>query len=159
MPSTGKKNKKTRDPNRPKRAMTPFLYYACEQRVILKQQGRKMALTEQSRYIAGLWKNISDKTKYIQLSDNDKARYQGEMALYKPPYKIKRPRSSYAFFMRDCRAQIAQQFPNKTPRELMANIATVWKAYDDDVKAKYVSMADQDKVRYNEEKERMNAKE
>jgi len=155
MSSSGKKNKKSRDPNRPKRAMTPFLYYACEQRAILKQQGRKMALTEQSRYIAGLWKNISDKTKYIQQSEKDKARYREQMAVYEPPYKIKRPRSSYAFFMQDQRAEIAKQFPNKTPRELMANIATVWKEYDDDTKEKYMAMARQDKDRYYEEKERM----
>lgn len=159
MPSTGKKNKKTRDPNRPKRAMTPFLYYACEQRAILKQQGRKMALTEQSRYIADLWKNITDKTKYMEQSAKDKARYQDEMASYEPPYKIKRPRSSYAFFMRDRRAEIAKRFPSKTPRELMGNIATVWKEYDDEVKAKYVAMAQQDKLRYIEEKERMKTKE
>lgn len=155
MSSSGKKNKKSRDPNRPKRAMTPFLYYACEQRAILKQQGRKMALTEQSRYIAGLWKNISDKTKYIQQSDKDKDRYREQMAVYQPPYKIKRPRSSYAFFMQDRRAEIAKQFPNKTPRELMANIATVWKEYDDNVKEKYMAMARQDKERYYEEKQSM----
>lgn len=155
MSSSGKKNKKSRDPNRPKRAMTPFLYYACEQRAILKQQGRKMALTEQSRYIAGLWKNISDKTKYIQQSERDKARYREQMAVYEPPYKIKRPRSSYAFFMQDQRDEIAKRFPDKTPRELMANIATVWKEYDDDVKEKYMAMARQDKERYYEEKERL----
>ena len=104
--------------------MTPFLYYACEQRAVLKQQGRKMALTEQSRYIAELWKNISDKTKYIQQSDKDKARYQNEMASYEPPYKIKRPRSSYAFFMRDRRADIAICW------ERRAEVAIRWKRRD-----------------------------
>ncbi len=57
--------------------------------------------------------------------------------------------------MQDQRAEIAKQFPNKTPRELMANIATVWKEYDDDTKEKYMAMARQDKDRYYEEKERM----
>ena len=34
----GNKKKRTRDPARPKRAMTAFLYYACEQRRVLKDK-------------------------------------------------------------------------------------------------------------------------
>ena len=147
-----KRTKETRDPNRPKRAMTPFLYYACEQRAILKEAGRKMSLTEQSRYIAGLWKVVTDKTKYEEQSQEDRKRYHNEMSSYTPPYKIKRPRSSYAFFMRDMRASIALQFPDKTPRELMSNVAAAWRNSNDAVKSKYVTLAEQDKKRYTEEK-------
>jgi len=146
------KSRKTRDPNRPKRAMTAFLYYACEQRIILKQSGRKMALTEQSRYIADLWKAVTDKSKYEEQSEKDRERYRAEMSAYTPPYKIKRPRSSYAFFMRDMRADIAKQYPDKTPRELMSNVAAAWRNADDSIKSKYVTMAGEDKKRYSEEK-------
>ena len=71
-----KNKKRTRDPARPKRAMTPFLYYACEQRNILKENGEKMTLPDQSRHIARLWKDVSDqdKAKYIAQADVDKAR-------------------------------------------------------------------------------------
>ena len=37
-----KRKRKKRDPNRPKRAMTPFLFFACEQRKLLKENGKKM---------------------------------------------------------------------------------------------------------------------
>ena len=69
-----KTKKRRRDPARPKRAMTPFLYYACEQRNILKANGDKMTLPDQSRHIAQLWKNVSDadKAKYIAQSEKDK---------------------------------------------------------------------------------------
>ena len=157
MTKAGKK-KKIRDPARPKRAMTPFLYYACEQRKLLKQEGRKMSLTEQSRYIADLWKNVTDKKLYEQQSGKDQERYRREMSEYTPPYKIKRPRSSYAFFMRDVRADIAKQNPDKTPRELMSNVATAWKTSSNKVKEKYTTMADEDKVRYAEEKNKTNGK-
>ena len=90
--------KRKRDPARPKRAMTPFLYYACEQRNILKSNGDKMTLPEQSKYIAGLWRDVTDKTKYIDQAKIDRARYDDQMSRYEPPKKIKRPRSSYAFF-------------------------------------------------------------
>jgi len=146
-----RKRKKKRDPARPKRAMTPFLYYACEQRNVLKEEGRKMSLIEQSRYIAGLWKNVTDKSKYEELSAKDRARYKSEMESYVPPYKLKRPRSSYAFFMRDVRQSVAEKYPEKSPRELMTDVAVAWRATDESVKKKYVEMAEVDKQRYKEE--------
>jgi hypothetical protein len=149
-----KTKKRRRDPARPKRAMTPFLYYACEQRNILKENGDKMTLPEQSRHIAQLWKTVSDdeKAKYIAQSEKDKERYRDEMSRYEPPKKIKRPRSSYAFFMKDMRQKIATEHPEKNPRELMADIAAVWKNISEDEKAKYNQMATEDKQRYADEK-------
>ena len=98
-----RRSKRKRDPARPKRAMTPFLYYACEQRNILKARGDKMTLPQQSKHIAVLWKSVTDKSKYVGQAKEDRARYDDEMSRYTPPRKIKRPRSSYAFFMKDKR--------------------------------------------------------
>tara|TARA_B100001559_G_scaffold316565_1_gene320293 strand:+ start:1650 stop:2135 length:486 start_codon:yes stop_codon:yes gene_type:complete len=147
-----KTKKKKRDPARPKRAMTPFLYYACEQRKILKESGEKLTLPEQSKRIALAWKSVTNKDKYIALSNIDKQRYVDEMSRYEPPKKIKRPRSSYAFFMKDMRHKIASANPNKNPRELMGDIAAAWKSASDNVKSMYTRMAVEDKERYVEEK-------
>lgn len=154
MVRSSKSSKKRRDPARPKRAMTPFLFYACEQRAILKEKGDKMTLPEQSRHIASLWKAVAekDRTKYVQQAEKDKERYRNEMSRYEPPKKIKRPRSSYAFFMKDIREKIASENPDKNPRELMADIASVWKNISSDEKAKYEQMAKEDKARYEDEK-------
>lgn len=147
-----KTKKRQRDPARPKRAMTPFLYFACEQRKILKESDDKMALPEQSRRIAQMWKEVSDKSKYIELSKVDQARYKEQMSNYVPPKKIKRPRSSYAFFMRDVREHIAKAAPDKTPRELMSDIAAAWKSISSDERGRYNEMAEKDKQRYVDEK-------
>ena len=152
--SSKNSKRRRRDPARPKRAMTPFLFYACEQRAILKENGDKMTLPEQSRHIANLWKSVSekDRSKYIEKAEKDKERYRDEMSRYEPPKKIKRPRSSYAFFMKDIREKIASENPDKNPRELMADIASVWKNISSDEKAKYEQMAKEDKARYEDEK-------
>ncbi len=147
-----KKRKRQRDPARPKRAMTPFLYFACEQRKILKQTDEKMTLPDQSRRIAQLWKQVTDKSKYIEQAAADQERYKEQMSHYVPPKKIKRPRSSYAFFMRDVRERIARASPDKTPRELMSDIAAAWKTISDDERARYTDMAEKDKQRYADEK-------
>ena len=147
--------RRKRDPARPKRAMTPFLYYACEQRNILKHNGEKMTLPDQSRHIAQLWKSVSEeeKAKYVAQSEVDKQRYRDQMSRYEPPKKIKRPRSSYAFFMKATRQEIAEQYPDKNPRELMGFIAQAWKNISDEEKKKYTLMATEDKTRYTEEKQ------
>ena len=147
-----RRSKRKRDPARPKRAMTPFLYYACEQRIALKARGDKMTLPEQSKHIASLWKTVTDKSKYIDQSNEDRARYTDEMSRYEPPKKIKRPRSSYAFFMKYSRGRISKQHPDKNPRELMADIAAAWKMISDSDKAEYTNLAEEDKARYVHEK-------
>ena len=74
-------SKRKRDPARPKRAMTPFLFYACEQRNILKARGDKMTLPEQSKHIASLWKSVVDKSKYEEQAQKDRQRYEEEMVI------------------------------------------------------------------------------
>lgn len=147
-----KSKRSKRDPARPKRAMTPFLYFACEQRRVLKEAGEKMSLPDQSRRIADLWKVVLDKSSYEASAAKDKARYHCEMENYNPPKKIKRPRSSYAFFMKSVRQQIADKAPDKTPRELMTDIAAEWKSISNEEKSKYTQMAEKDKLRYADEK-------
>ena len=149
----GNKKKRKRDPARPKRAMTPFLYFACEHRRKLKNRPEKLTLSEQSKLIAVQWKIIADKSPFEALAKQDKARYVAEMSLYTPPKKVKRPRSSYAFFMKDNRQTIAEAHPDKSPRELMGFIAEAWKKIEVDKKAYYIGIATEDKVRYVREKE------
>ena len=111
-----------------------------------------MTLPEQSRYIAAQWKTVTDKSKYIEQSKKDRARYDDEMSRYVPPHKIVRPRSSYAFFMKDARARISKEHPDKNPRELMPFIAQAWKNISESEKQKYIDMAKEDKARYAQEK-------
>lgn len=132
--------------------MTPFLFFACEQRLKLRDNGDKMTLPEQSRHIAQQWKSVTDKSKYEEMAERDRARYKDEMSRYVPPHKIKRPRSSYAFFMRDARARISEAHPEANPRELMPFIAAEWKCISEEDKRKYTQMALDDKKRYADEK-------
>jgi len=147
-----RKLRRKRDPARPKRAMTPFLYFACEKRRELKETGEKMTLPVQSRHIADMWKTVEDKSSYEASASVDRARYDEEMKSYVPPTKIKRPRSSYAFFMKDVRGRIAEALPDKTPRELMSDIAIAWRQITNDEKNRYTEMANDDKKRYKDEK-------
>jgi hypothetical protein len=106
-----------------------------------------------------MWKAVEDKSIYIEQAKKDRARYEDEMSRYEPPKKIKRPRSSYAFFMKNMREKISNENPDKNPRELMANIAAAWKNISDAEKEKYNHMAEEDKKRYAQEKSEENSNE
>jgi len=54
--------------------------------------------------------------------------------------------------MKDVRARLAQAAPEKTPRELMSDIAKHWREISEDEKNRFTKMATNDKKRYLDEK-------
>ena len=66
--------------------------------------------------------------------------------------KPKRPRTAYAFFMKENRANIAAKNPGTTPRDLMKYIAADWKKLSDNEKAKYSKMASDDRERWDRDR-------
>ena len=82
------KTKKLKDPNKPKRAKSSYLYYCDDKRdgVINKiKKGEKgVSISIISKQLGSGWKQISDKDKeqYIKLANDDKERYIEEMENY-----------------------------------------------------------------------------
>ena len=82
------KTKKLKDPNKPKRAKSSYLYYCDDKRdgVINKiKKGEKgVSISIISKELGSGWKQISDKDKeqYIKLANDDKERYIEEMENY-----------------------------------------------------------------------------
>lgn len=70
--------KAARDPNAPKRATTAFFYYAQENRKKVKEENPEMKVTEISKKLGEMWRELSDedKRKFLDLAEKDKARYQ-----------------------------------------------------------------------------------
>ena len=62
--------------------------------------------------------------------------------------KPKRPRTAYAFFMKENRSRVAAEHPDESPRDLMKYIAAAWKECDENEKAKYTQMAVDDRARW-----------
>jgi hypothetical protein len=82
----GKKNKKKKDPNAPKRGLSSFMFYSKERRAVLKVKQPDIAFGEVAKKIGAEWKKLSDskKSEYQKLAEKDKQRYLKEMANYKP---------------------------------------------------------------------------
>eukprot|EP00621_Florenciella_sp_RCC1693_P010003 CAMPEP_0182543712 /NCGR_PEP_ID=MMETSP1323-20130603/32063_1 /TAXON_ID=236787 /ORGANISM="Florenciella parvula, Strain RCC1693" /LENGTH=193 /DNA_ID=CAMNT_0024754675 /DNA_START=46 /DNA_END=627 /DNA_ORIENTATION=- len=80
----GKKAKKTKDPNAPKRATTAYFFFLADERPRTKEEVPGISVTELSKVVGAKWKELSDadKAPYEAKAAADKERYAGEKAAY-----------------------------------------------------------------------------
>ena len=82
------KLKAKKDPNKPKRAKSAYLFFCDATRpgliTKLKKKNQKVSLSDISKKLGVLWGKCSDVKKqvYIELSTKDKQRYEEEMEAY-----------------------------------------------------------------------------
>ena len=82
------KIKAPKDPNKPKRAKTAFMYYCEQHRPALlakeKKKGQKINIGNIAKALGKSWKKLkdSDKGKWNSLALKDKERYEKEIAEY-----------------------------------------------------------------------------
>ena len=78
------KLKPKKDPNKPKKAKTSYMYLCEDMRIKLKEELVKLNIPQQSKKFSEIWKNLDEdsKTKYIDLSNNDKNRYEEQISKY-----------------------------------------------------------------------------
>ena len=70
-----------------------------------------------------------------------------------PLINIKKPRTSFSFFTKKCRSKIAEKNPKASFGELSKLVSVAWKGLSDKDRKLYKKMEEDDKVRYNKEKE------
>ncbi|XP_006643849.1 FACT complex subunit SSRP1-A [Oryza brachyantha] len=83
--SEKRKPKKKKDPNAPKRAMTPFMYFSMAERATMKNNNPDLPTTEIAKKLGEMWQKMTaeEKQPYIQQSQVDKKRYEKESAVYR----------------------------------------------------------------------------
>ena len=75
------KIKKQRDKDMPKRPKSSFLFYCDEHRTSVKKDGQNPS--EVMKILGKQWKQLEDKSKYIQLAENAKDEYDNLVEEYK----------------------------------------------------------------------------
>ncbi|XP_006655061.1 FACT complex subunit SSRP1-B [Oryza brachyantha] len=83
--SEKRKPKKKKDPNAPKRAIAPFMYFSKAERANLKNSNPELATTEIAKKLGERWQKMTaeEKQPYIEQSQVDKKRYAEESAAYR----------------------------------------------------------------------------
>mmetsp|Transcript_20996 Transcript_20996/g.34705 ORF Transcript_20996/g.34705 Transcript_20996/m.34705 type:complete len:394 (-) Transcript_20996:254-1435(-) len=86
----GKKIKKKKDPNAPKKASSAYIYFSVENRAAVKSSMcETVSNTELLTEVGRQWKELTDKKKekYNAMAAKDKERYAKEMETYTPAGK------------------------------------------------------------------------
>lgn len=84
MPKAEKKEKKPKDPNAPKKPCGAYMWFCKDERESVKKAHSDWGVTDIGKELGRLWKEMdeSDKKKYYDMAEADKARYQKENAAY-----------------------------------------------------------------------------
>jgi hypothetical protein len=151
-------SKKVKDPNAPKRSKTSYIFFCLEHRDHIKKNNPDISAKDIIKELGTMWRNTPDdkKQKYLKMAENDKERYSGELSDYVPTITEtqapKRSLTSYIFFCKEQRNLLKEQQPNLSTKDLTTELGKRWKSLSDDQKLPYVKLAENDKTRYNSQK-------
>ena len=170
--SSGRSRKK-KDLNAPKKWKTGYIFYCTENRSEVKEANPDFSATQITTELAKKWKSLSDKDKkkYEDMSQKDRVRYDGEMTSYEPPSDSettkksrkkektgpKRPTQAYIFFCKSQRDVVKRENPDMNGKNVTAELGARWKALSEDEKKPYLALVEEDKKRYESEKQNYEA--
>lgn len=180
-----KRGKVQRDPNAPKRNMSAYLIFQNTMRDHYKRENPGLTFGQLAQHTSKQYKKLTpeEKAMWSQRADEDKARYDAEIAVYVPPpgydahgnlidsQNSKRPkrtvrdpeapkraRGSFVFFTFEMRPQIMAEFPDVKFVEMGNILGERWRALPPEQKKKYEDMAAGDKARFHMEMQQYTGK-
>lgn len=160
--SKAKRAKK--DPNKPKRGLTAYMFWLAENRARLNKENPGKKVTEISVIAGEAWDKVKNRKKWEDLAAEDAERYKKEMEGYVAPEgsegKTKRKKkaegapkkalTAYMFWLKENRPRIVKANPGKKVTEISQIAGPEWKAVKN--KKKWEDLAKKDKERYETEK-------
>lgn len=182
---SGRKGKPEKDVNAPKRNMSAYLLYQNAMREQFKRENPGMTFGQLAKYTSHMYKNLTpeEKATWEARAQQDKARYDTEIASYVPPpghdargvlIEDHRPRKrtkrgpkdpaapkrasgAYVFFTNEMRPKVLVEFPGIKFVELGKVLGERWRALTPEEKKRYEEMAADDKVRFQLEMQQYTA--
>merc|ERR1719375_1860971 len=166
-----RKQKKWKDPNKPKRAMSAFFCYSQAERPNVKANHPEASFGDVARILSSQYKALSEKDmkKWVKKAEQDKIRYQEEMKHYVPmddptgggkrkkakkdPNAPKRNMSAYFLFSVHIRPTVKDENPEAAFGDIARIISAKYKALGDDERKEWEEKAAEDKERYQREME------
>ncbi len=85
LPTTSvhRKNRKNKkDPNAPKKALSPYIIFAKEQRSVIKEVDPNLSFVDITKRLGEMWNKLDNKAKYNEMAEADKVRYASANAEY-----------------------------------------------------------------------------
>ena len=94
--SKGSKKGAEKDPNKPKRPLSAYMFFSQDWRERIKAENPEAGFGEVGKLLGAKWKELDEEEKkpYIEQANADKERAEAEKAAYKAPKKTSRAASS-----------------------------------------------------------------
>ncbi|XP_014779380.1 high mobility group protein B1 [Octopus bimaculoides] len=151
----GRKRKKPKDVNRPKRTTSAYFYYMAHCREQAAKSGKTIPkVSDFTKECSEKWKALTvvQKKPFEEKAAKDKARYVKEMSDYKQknsgdPNKPKRPQSSYFLFLNDFRLKMNGKGIDH--KEILRLAGEEWRKMTDEVKKPYEKRNREEKKKYD----------
>lgn len=155
--------------NKPRGRMSAYAFFVqtCREEHKKKHPDESVVFSEFSKRCADRWKTMNDKekTRFQQMAEKDKKRYESEMANYKPskndkgkkrkrtkdPNAPKRSLSAFFWFSNDERPKVKESMPDSTVGDVAKELGRRWNEVPQETRAKYEALAAKDKARYMKE--------
>lgn len=141
-----KREKRHRDPEAPKRAITAFFWYNMEH---FNETKQKMSTPEKTASLVEVTKALrekfnalppEEKKKYLQLEEQDKQRYARERQAYlkkKKSHYAGKPQTPYMRFQKDVLEEVKKEHPGLPVTERAKIIGEMWRKLSEDKKKEY----------------------
>lgn len=148
---TRSSSKKTKDPDRPKRSKSGYLFFCQDKRSTAKANLPSPTAPQVTTELGRMWNELKNRSdakskkqmaRYSQEAEKDKERYQREMSDYVPPSeedvikktkkvkdpnKPKRSKSSYIFFCSKHRAEIKEELSGSAATDVVRELGKRWR--------------------------------
>jgi len=147
----GKGKGKKRQPGKPKRATSAYLYFLSHLRDQLKAQGKSIKIGDLAKEAAEKWHSMDSDTRkpFDEQALADKRRYEQEMGVFKPardPNKPKRPSTAYFHFLADFR--IKMKGSDIGHKDVIRQAGQAWQRLSEAQKHPYQIKQQEEQVEY-----------
>jgi len=148
-----KKQKKAKDPNKPKRSTSAYFFFLAQCRKDAAAAGKAPTkIAEFTKAASEKWRALTptEKAPFEKSAAADKARYDEQIAAYKgktvDPNKPKRPPTAYFLFLADFRIRMANK--GIEHKELLRMAGEEWRNLDAEDKKPYEKDALEESKKY-----------
>jgi len=152
----------------PKRPKSAWIYYLSEQRPHVLKAQPSASVTDITKLVSTEWKALkpAQKAKYERMAEGDRERYRADMLNYVPSPEDKekkrrkhkdktgpkKAKTAFNYYVAGQSEKMRAANPGAPMSQIMRLIAASWGTISEREKEKYMKMADQDKVRFEQEK-------
>ena len=155
-----------KDPNRPKGASGPYIFFSTQEVVKLKSEDDGLSHKDATRLAGAHWKALTEEQKepFRQQAAEDKTRYEREMSNYTPSEEFvdtrakkrrkpegapKGPCNAYIFFSVEKRKELVSG--GMTEKQAISEAGNLWRGMSEEQRRPFQDKALEDKARYERE--------